>query len=220
LTAVIFFFVDPAFHADDSVNGAGFCEAVVERDAEGLKRDFTFAVAFSTCDVSTTEAACATNANSFCAKFHGGLNGAFHGSAESDTTLKLDCDLLGDELCVEFRLTDFENVEFDLGVFADFLDLSGHDLDLFALATDDEARTGRMKGDADAVPCTLNDNASKTCIDQFSFEVCADREIFVEFGGIVFACGVPFGAPVFIDGETEGDRIYFLAHGVRWRVIK
>ena len=141
LTTVIFFFVDPAFHTDDSVNGASFSEAVVERNAESLERHFAFAIAFCTCDVSATETACATNANSFCTKFHGGLDRTFHGTTESDTTLKLDRDLLGDKLRIEFRLTNFEDVEFDLGVFADLLDLSSHDFDLFSLATDDQAWT-------------------------------------------------------------------------------
>jgi hypothetical protein len=100
LTTVVFFFVDPALHSDDSVNSASFCEAVVERNAESLERHFAFTIAFCTCDVSATETACAANANSFCTKFHGGLNGTFHGTTESDTTLKLDRDLLGHKLSI------------------------------------------------------------------------------------------------------------------------
>ncbi len=30
--------------------------------------------------------------------------------------------------------------------------------------------------------------------------------------GVIFASGEPLGAPVFIDGEAEGDRIDFLSH--------
>jgi hypothetical protein len=71
--AVVFLFVDPAFYADDSINGASFSEAVVEWDAEGLEGHFAFAVALGAGDISTTEATCATDADAFCTEFHGGL---------------------------------------------------------------------------------------------------------------------------------------------------
>ena len=70
-----------------------------------------------------------------------------------------------------------------------------------------------MKGDTHAVPSTLNDHAGKAGIDQFVLKIAADREIFVQLVSIVFAAGIPLRAPVFVDGETECDRIYFLAHG-------
>ncbi len=216
--AVVFLFVNPAFHTDDSVNGASFSEAVVERDAEGLEGYFAFAVALGAGDVSTTEATGATDADAFGTEFHGGLQGAFHGAAEGNPALKLDGDLLGDKLRIELRLANLEDVELHLRIFADLADFGGHDLDFLALTTDDEAGTGRMKGDADAVPGALNDNTGEAGVLELLPEVGADGKILVEFLGIVLADGIRFGAPVLVDGEAEGDRIYFLAQGVRWRV--
>jgi hypothetical protein len=139
--AVVLFLVDPAFHSDDAVDGACFGEAVIQGDAEGLEGHLAFAVAFGAGDVSTAEATGATDANAFGTEFHGGLKGALHGAAEGNPAFELDSNLLGDELCVQFWFADFENIKFDLGIFADFSDVVGHDLDLFALATDDKART-------------------------------------------------------------------------------
>src|SRR5688572_14226787 len=58
--AVVFLLVDPALDADDAIQGAGFGEAVVERNTESLERHLAFAVAFGTGDVRATEAAGAT----------------------------------------------------------------------------------------------------------------------------------------------------------------
>jgi hypothetical protein len=71
-----------------------------------------------------------------------------------------------------------------------------------------------MKGDAHAIPSAFDDDAGQAGILELVFEVSADGEVFVEFVAVVFATGVLLRAPVFIDGEAEGDRIYFLAH--RW----
>jgi hypothetical protein len=211
LFSVVFLFVDPAFDTDDAIDRAGFSEAVVEGDAEGLKRDFAFAVSFSAGDVGTAEAAGAAEADAFGTEVHRGLEGAFHGAAETDAALKLDGDLLGDELGIEFRFTDFDDIDFDLGAFAEVGDVVGHHFDLLTLAADDEARAGGVEGDADAVPSTLDDDFGESGGLQLPFEVVADREVLVKFFGVVFACGVPLGAPVFVDGEAECDRIYFLA---------
>jgi hypothetical protein len=100
-TAVILFLVDPA----------GFGEAVVEGDPEGLKWHLAFAVAFGTGDVSTTEAAGATETDTFGTEIHGGLQRALHGAAEADPALKLDGDLLGDELGIQLRLADLDDVD-------------------------------------------------------------------------------------------------------------
>ena len=185
-----------------------------------MKRHFAFAVAFCTGDISTTEAAAATDTNAFGTEFHGSLNGALHGAAECDPALKLNRDLLCNKLRIELWLADFENIEFHLGLFADFLHFVGHDLDFLTLATDDETGTGGVESDADAVPSTLDYDAGEACVDKLVFEVCADSEIFVKLVGIVLAGGIPFGTPVFVDSEAEGDRIYFLTHGVKWRVLE
>ena len=117
--AVIFLFVDPAFYADNSVNGTCFGETVIERDAEGLERHLAFAVALGAGDVGTAEAASTTDTDAFGTEFHGGLQGTLHGAAEGNPALELHGDLFGDELGIELRLADFEDIELYLRVLAD-----------------------------------------------------------------------------------------------------
>lgn len=138
--AVVFLLVYPALHANDAVKGAGFGEAVVKGNAERLKWHFAFAVAFSTGDVRTAEAAGATETDTFGTEFHGGLQRTLHGAAERDTALKLNGDLLGNELRVKLRLADLDDVDLDLGTFAKAGDVLGHHFDFLTLATDDQAR--------------------------------------------------------------------------------
>ena len=75
-----------------------------------------------------------------------------------------------------------------------------------------------MQGDADAVPRTLDNNLGEGCELKASTQIPADPEIFMKLGAIVIALGVPLGAPVTIDNESESDGIYFLSHIVFcWR---
>ena len=137
--AVVLLLVDPAFDADQAVKGAGFRKAVVERHAQGLERHLALAVTLGAGDVRATKAAGDAQADAVGTELHGGLDGALHGAAERNAALELDGHLLGDELGIEFRLADFEDVELDLGAVAKLGNLIGHDLDLTALAADDEA---------------------------------------------------------------------------------
>ena len=114
---------------------------------------------------------------------------------------------------IEFGLTDLEDIEFDLGPFADIRDILGHDLDFLALAADDEAWAGCMEGDTDAVPSAFDDDLGEAGVLEFVAEVSTDGKVLVELIGVVLATGIPLGAPVLVDSEAECDRIYFLAHG-------
>jgi hypothetical protein len=115
--AIVFLLVDPALDPDDAVDGAGFGEAIVQGYPEGLERHLAFAVTFSAGDVGTTKTTGDAEADAFRTEVHGGLEGALHGAAEADPALKLDGDLLGDKLGVEFRLADLNDVDLDLGTF-------------------------------------------------------------------------------------------------------
>jgi hypothetical protein len=46
--------VDPALYANNSVNGLGFRETIVDWDPKSLKRHLAFAIPLSTSDISTT----------------------------------------------------------------------------------------------------------------------------------------------------------------------
>src|SRR5690606_29637627 len=126
---VVFLLVDPALDADHTIDGAGFGEAVVERDAQRLERHLAFAVPFGASDVRAAEATGAADPDALGTEVHGGLDGALHGAAERNPAFELDGHLFGDELSVEFRLADLDDVDFHLGAVADPGDVAGHHFD-------------------------------------------------------------------------------------------
>src|SRR4029079_7728689 len=74
------------------------------------------------------------------------LNRALHGAAEGDATLELVGDALGDELGVDLRLADLDDVQADLRaghLLKLFLEL----LDVRALLADDHAGARGIDGD-------------------------------------------------------------------------
>jgi hypothetical protein len=73
-----------------------------------------------------------------------------------------------DELGVEFRLLDFEDVDLHLLATAHFGNLLAHHFDFLALTTDDEARTCGVERHADLVPGALDDDLGMAACMSFS----------------------------------------------------
>jgi hypothetical protein len=208
----IFVLIDPALHTDDSINGLCLGKSIVDGDTKGLKRDFAFAIPLGTGDISSTKAAGAPDPNPVGSEIHGGLDGTLHGATESNPALKLDTNLLTDALCIEFRLTDLNDINLNLRTSGNLGDCVGHNLDFGSLAPDNQSRTGGVKSDPNTVPGTLDDNFGEGSCLKVTGDVFADLEIFVKLVGVVLAFGIPLGAPVFVDGEAETDWINFLSH--------
>jgi hypothetical protein len=75
------------------------------------------------------------------------LNGAFHGAAEGDAPLKLLADRFGDQLSIELRLANFDNVDDHVAV-GEFGDRLTQFLDIGALLSNHNAGTCRVNRDA------------------------------------------------------------------------
>jgi|TARA_B110000037_G_C17120854_1_gene505790 hypothetical protein len=208
----VFALVDPTLHTNDSINGLGFGKSIVDGNTESLKRNFPFAIPLGACDISTTEATCATNPDAIGAEVHCRLNRTLHSTAKSNTTLELNTNIFADTLGIKLRLADLNDVDFHLGTTGYFADLGSHELNLGTFAADDESGAGGVKGHTHAVPGTLNDHFGKCHSLKTSCDVFPDPEILVKFTRVVFAFGIPLGAPVFVDGEAEADWINFLSH--------
>jgi hypothetical protein len=106
--------VNPALYANNSINGLGFRESIVDWDAKSLERHLAFTIPFSTSDISTTKATGAADTNSVSPEVHGSLNSALHRTTESNSAFELDDYLLTDALGIELRLADLNNINLDL----------------------------------------------------------------------------------------------------------
>ena len=68
-----------------------------------------------------------------------------------------------------------------------------------------------MKSNTHAIPSALNDYFGKSGALKAAGNVFPDPQIFVKLICVVFAFGIPLGAPVFIDREAETDWINFFS---------
>src|SRR5690606_14151294 len=205
-------FADPALHADLAVDGAGFGEAVVDVLAKGVQRHATLALPFAAGDVRTTQAAGALDADAFGAERHGHLDGLLHRTTEGNAALELEGDILGNELRLGLRFLHLLDVEQDLlaGELGEvLLDL----LDLLTLAADDDAGTGGVDLDANAVGRALDEDPGHRGLAKLFHELLADHLVLMQENGEVLLVRVPAGLPVATDSETETDGIGLLAHG-------
>ena len=105
---------DPNLDPADTVGGESRAFAIIHLGTQGMKRHATFAVPFGTSDLGTAKTTCAVDPDALCAKTHSGLDRALHGTTEADTALKLLCDILGNQLGVDFRLANLNDVQADL----------------------------------------------------------------------------------------------------------
>ena len=114
---------------------------------EACEAERGLAVPFGPGDLGTAKTAGAVDPDALGAKAHRRLHGALHGAAEADAALKLLRDVLGDQLGVDLRLADLDDVQADLAADA-LRKIGAKTLDVLALLADDQAGTTGMDGDA------------------------------------------------------------------------
>src|SRR6478672_10751833 len=127
---------DPHLDAADAVSGVRGGFGIIDVAAQRVQRHPALAVPFGPRDLGAAETARAGDTNAFSTEAERRLNRALHGAAEGDAALELIGDALGDELCVDLRLADLDDIEthFRAGHARQlFLEL----LDVGALLTDD-----------------------------------------------------------------------------------
>src|SRR3546814_4988952 len=145
------------------------------------------------------------------AQTHGRLHRTLHGATEGNATLELLRDILGNQLGIQFRLADLDDVQmhFRLGHLGQ---VGPQLLDVGALLADHHARTRRVDGDAGLLGRPLDDDAGNAGLGQTLLEILADLQILVQQTGILLVAGIPARVPGAVDAEAEPDRIDFLTH--------
>src|SRR5207342_3417916 len=139
------------------------------------------------------------------------LDRALHGATEGDAALELVGNALGDELRVDFRLADFDDVE---AHFArrHLLQLALELLDVRALLADDHAGARGIDADPANLRRTLDHHLRNRRLGQLVDDGFADLEIFEQQPAIVMAFGEPAAVPGPVDLQPKPDRIGFLTH--------
>src|SRR6185369_9551286 len=102
---------DPHFDPAHAVGGVSGGFGVIDVAAQSVQRHPALAIPFGARDFGAAETAGARDADALGAETQGRLDRTLHRAAEGDAALELVGDALGDELRVDFRLADFDDVE-------------------------------------------------------------------------------------------------------------
>ncbi len=175
-----------------------------------MQRNTAFAVPFGPGNFRAAKAARTIDPDAFRAKTQRRLNRPLHGPTIGNTAGKLLADILGNQLGVNFRLADFNDIEMHFG--------GGHLgdgrpqlLDICALLADNHARTGGMDGHTRLFRRTFDDNLANARLFQLLFKIVTNPHVFMQKLGVV-VLGVPAGIPRPVDADPEANWIYFLTH--------
>src|SRR6266496_539359 len=102
---------DPHLHAANPISGVRLGLGVIDVAAQSVQRNASFAVPFGAGDLGAAETAGAGDADPFRAQAQRRLHRALHRATEGDAALELVGDALRDELGVDLRLADLDDVE-------------------------------------------------------------------------------------------------------------
>mmetsp|Transcript_12969 Transcript_12969/g.42770 ORF Transcript_12969/g.42770 Transcript_12969/m.42770 type:complete len:227 (-) Transcript_12969:1361-2041(-) len=202
---------DPNLDADDPVGGKRLGFGIIDVGAQRVKRHTAFTILLDAGDFRTAQTATANDLDAFGTQTHGGLHRALHRTAESHTADQLIGDALRDELGVDFRLADLNDVQLHLAV-RHGRQLDAQLFDVRTLLADDNTGTRGIDRNAAQLGRTLDNHLGDRCLRQVLGDVFADLDIFLEKTGIVTPFGVPAAVPGAVDLQAQTDRIALLAH--------
>src|SRR5262245_17340991 len=175
----LFFSTDPTFHADLAVHRIGLSKTVINRGAQRVEWNFSFAVPFRTRNLSAVQSTGATKLDPLSAKIHCSLNGLLHRAPISNATFNLQRDIFGDQLRIELRRLDFLYIDLHLFAVGHLGNFFRHLLDFRALASDHNSRTRCVNGHTNGIPSPLNHDFGDCCELKLLLHVIANLQVVV-----------------------------------------
>src|SRR5881394_1234484 len=147
--------IDPDLHADPAESGAGLVETEVDVGPQGVQRHPTLAVELRPGHLGTTETARALHPDPLRTALERGLHRLAHRATERHPAGQLLGHALRDELGVDLRGLDLEDVEVDV-LAGQLLEIAADAVGLRAPSADDDARPRGVDVDVDPVTGALD----------------------------------------------------------------
>ena len=205
-----FALVDPHLAADLTVGGVCFSKTILDVGAQGLQGDGTLVIAFAAGDFSTAQTAAAGALDALSTQTGGGLHGLLHSAAEGDALFQLLSDVLSNQLCVQVRAADLNDVQIH-GLAQTSFHVLAQIFDLSASLTDDNTGAGAVDVDLDLAIGTLDLDLSNTSCVQLVLQILTDVVIFDDQVTDLVLAGVPAGIPILDNAYPQSMGINFLS---------
>src|SRR5262249_28490880 len=186
--------VDPALHADAAERRDGLVEAVVDVGAHGVQRHAPVGVALGARHLRAAEAAGDLDLAALGAGAHRARQRALHRAAEGDAVAQLLGDRLRDQVRVELRALDLEDVDLDL-LARHPVQVLAQGVDLGTGLADHDARTRGVDVDLHLVGVLADRDVGQARVGELADDVVADRDVLGEVVAEV-ALREPVGLPV------------------------
>src|SRR5262245_17847839 len=202
---------NPDLHAAGAIGRERGGNAIVDVRAQRMQRHATFAVPLHARDLGAAQTPSAVDADAAGTEPHRRLHCPFHRAAERDAALELLCDRFSDQLGIELRLPDLDDVDDDIGL-REACDLAAQLLDVGALLADDHARPCRLHGDAALLVRALDYDLGDRGLLEVLHQLLSDQLVLVQELAVLGLARVPARVPGTVDAEPQADRIDLLTH--------
>src|SRR3977135_2190928 len=191
---------DPHLHAAGAIRRERRGHAVIDVGAQRVERHAAFAIPFHARDLAPAETSRAVDADAAGAKPHRRLDGALHRAAKGHAAVELLRDRLSDQLRIEFRLPDLDDVNHDVGLrqLGHFL---AQLLDVGALLADDDARPRGLHSDTALLVRPLDHDLRDRRLLEILHQRRTNLHILVEQLPVLALAGVPARIPGAVDTE-------------------
>src|SRR5690606_22496693 len=202
---------DPDLDAADAISGVGFGVGIIDVRTQRVQRNAAFAIPFDARDLRAAQTAAAGDLDAFGAQTQGRLHRPLHRPAESHAAFQLIGNALSNELRIDFRLADLDDVQRHVRR-RERAQLLTQLLDVRALLADDDTGTGSVDRYAAQLGGTFDHHLGDRGLRQRLHDELADLEIFQQQTAIVGAFGEPAAVPGAVDLKTQTDRIALVTH--------
>src|SRR5688572_16922554 len=202
--------VEPHLDANRPVGREGLREPIIHIRPQRLQRQLAVQIPFGPRDFRAVQPAGHPHLDPLGAEPQRRFDGLAHRTAERHALFELHRHRLADELGIQFRLLDLEDVDEHLaaGHLGEFLPKLVH---LRALAADNDARTRRVDVDLQLVGRALDVDARHAGVREPLLELGPQTKVLMQQLGVV-TIGKPSRLPGLVEPKTESVGMYFLTH--------
>src|SRR5690606_6754826 len=207
-------FENPDLDTDNAISSQCFMLGIVDIGAQRMKRHAAFTVPFNASNFCSAQTATTNNFNTFSAQTQSRLNSTLHSAAESNTADELVTNALCHQLCVNFGLANFNNVQRHIAR-RHFAQFTAQFLDIRTLFTDDNTGAGSIDGYAASFGRTLDHNLGDRSLWHGFQNVFPHLDVFHQEVAIIGTIRIPAAIPSPVNLQAKPDRITLLTHGLR-----